>query len=68
MCAITEYLHFNMFEVDTWIHSYINDLSKWKLHKYLIYISSLCPSKITSLLKKKNTINLFYILLCVLYR
>lgn len=33
MCAIREYFHFNRFKVDTWIHSYINDLRKWKLNK-----------------------------------
>lgn len=43
MCAIREYFHLNMFKVDTWIHSYINNLNKGKLHKYLIYIYSLCP-------------------------
>lgn len=61
MCAIREYFHFNMFKVDTWIHSYINDLSKWKLRKYLIYIWSLCL-KLACYTKKRQIINLFYIL------
>lgn len=41
MCAITEYFHFNMFEVDTWIHSYINDLSKWKSILFDLYLQSM---------------------------
>ena len=61
MCAIREYFHFNMFKVDTWIHSYIYNLSKLKIHFYLIHICSLCQLSFL----KKNDHKSIYILLCV---
>lgn len=45
MCAIKEYVHCNISKVNTWIHSFIKDLNKLKLHIYVIYIWSLCPYK-----------------------